>query len=88
MAERAGGVAALAVELHTTRNSLFLWATDQRRPHEAIVAAVNAWAVRHHLKPPFTKEKRSPALASSGTSPRRGGTSKSITNPRPKRATE
>ena len=55
MAERAGGVAALASQLGVGISTVRSWGAGTRTPGAIVMAAVNTWARRRGIEAPWTK---------------------------------
>jgi hypothetical protein len=53
MAKAAGGICELARSLDVGRSSLWNWAHGKTEAQPRIQRAVNAWAERRGLRPPF-----------------------------------
>jgi hypothetical protein len=54
MAERAGGVGALAEQLGVGVSTVRSWGAGTRTPGAIVQSAVNAWARRRGLESPWT----------------------------------
>lgn len=55
LVDHSGSVTALARELGTTRSTLHRWIVGDVAPSTIVRGAVNAWAKRHRLAPPFAE---------------------------------
>jgi transposase len=58
MAERAGGVAALAAELGVGVSTVRSWGARTRTPGVIVQRAVNAWARRRGIAAPWATGQR------------------------------